>query len=88
MDQKYKIDISELKDSEKAKEIGAFLERRLGVKPIVKKKEIKIALPEGSVPRRELKAILKRALHYAGIREEFRLLSEAISSFKIKKRGD
>ena len=88
IEREYTVDVSDLKDSEKVEELGAFLEKRLGVKPLLAKKEIGISLPEDSeVPRKELKAILKRSLHSAGIKEEFRVLSDSATSFKIKKRG-
>ena len=88
MGQEYKIDISELKDLEKEVEgLGVFLEKRLGVKPLLGKKEISFSLPEASeVPRRELKAILKRGLHSEGINKDYRVLSETTTSYKIKKR--
>ena len=83
----YNIDVSELKDSEKVKELTAFLEKGLGVKSVLEGKEIKISVPEESnIPRKEVKAVLKRYLHSADIKEDFRVLSAPSPSFKIRKK--
>ena len=81
----YNIDISELKDSEKVEGLTAFLEKELGVKPLIEGKEIRITT-SNNVPRKEVKAVLKRYLHSADIKEEFRVLSAPSPSFKIRKK--
>lgn len=87
MGREYTVDVSDLKDSEVIEGLRAFLEKRLGVKPLLKKKEVRLSLPEGSeVPRREVKTILKKYLHSAGVKDDFRVLSWTTASFKIKKR--
>jgi hypothetical protein len=81
----YTIDVSELKESEKVEGLTAFLEKELGVKPFIEGKEIRITTPE-NVPRKEVKAALKRYLHSASIKDEFRILSAPTPSFKIRKK--
>lgn len=89
MEREYTVDVSDLKDSEVVEGLRAFLEKRLGVKPLIEKKEVRFSLPEESeVPRKEVKAMLKRYLHSAGVKDAFRVLSWTTASFKIKKRGD
>jgi len=84
----YTIDASEFKESEKIEELRAFLDKSLGIKPVVSGKEITIPVPEDSkVPRKEVKAVLKRYLHSAGIKEEFRVLSAPSPSFKFRKKS-
>jgi len=84
----YTIDASELKESEKVEELSAFLEEALGVKPVVAGKEITVSLLEDSmVPRKEVKSVLKRYLHYAGVKEDFRVLSAPYPSFKFRKKS-
>jgi len=81
----YTIDISDLKDSEKVKGLTAFMEKELGVKSVLEGKEIRITISD-NVPRKEVKAVLKRYLHSADIKEEFRVLSAPSPSFKIRKK--
>jgi len=81
----YTIDVSELKDSEKVEGLSAFLEKELGIKAVVGAKEIRVTTPE-NVPRKEVKAVLKRYLHSAAIKEDFRILSAPSPSFKIRKK--
>ena len=84
----YTIDASDLKESEKVEELSAFLEEVLGIKPVVSGKEITVPIPEDSkLPRKEVKAVLKRYLHSAGIKEEFRVLSAPSPSFKFRKKS-
>ena len=81
----YTIDVSELKESEKIEALTAFLEKELGIKPTIEGKEIRITTSD-NVPRKEVKAVLKRYLHSANIKEEFRVLSAPSPSFKIRKK--
>jgi hypothetical protein len=83
----YTIDVSELKESEKIKGLTAFLEKELEVKSFLEGKEIKIFVPEErSLPKKEIKAVLKRYLHSAAIKDDFRILSAPSPSFKIRKK--
>jgi len=84
----YTIDASDLKESEKVEELSTFLEKSLGIKPVISGKEITVSLPENSkIPRKEVKAVLKRYLDSAGIKEDFRVLSAPSPSFKFRKKS-
>jgi len=84
----YMIDVSELKDSEKVEELRTYLERALGVKPVLTDKAIRIPVPEGSnLPKKDVKDVLKRYLHSAGIKGDYRILSAPAPAFKIRKKA-
>lgn len=88
MAKEYSINASDLKESERIEALAAFLEKRLKSKPINDNKVIKISFKEGSeIPKKDLRLLIKKFLHSAELEENFRLLSEALNTFTIRKRA-
>jgi len=84
------IDISELRDaySEEVKELEKFLKEKIKTKIDVADREI-IFKPEekGEVPQKDhLRVLLKKYLHKADLREEFRVIAGKENTLIVKRR--
>lgn len=82
------IEVSELRDKE-VKDLAKFLEGRVKAKVDIAGDEITINYEEerGKVlPKTYLRVLLRKFLHKAGLREQFRVISGRESVFIVKER--
>jgi len=84
------IDISELRaaESELIKELEDFLKERVKAKISVADREITLEPAEkGEMPSKDyLRVLLKKYLHRAELKEDFRVIAGKESTFMIKER--
>lgn len=85
------LDISELQkfDSDCVKELAEFLEGRLDGTVVAAKKEVKVEFEEGKETSRSfLRLLLRKFLHKANLKEDFRVISGGENSYIIKERKE
>jgi len=84
------IDISELRDAygEEAEELEKFLKDKIKAKIDVADREITLKPGEkGEIPRKDhLRVLLKKYLHKADLKEEFRVIAGKENTLIIKGR--
>ena len=85
------IDVSELRsyDGESVKALADFLESRLEGTVTLAKKEVTLAFEEGKEASRScLRLLLRKFLHRADLKEDFRVISGGENVFTIKERKE
>lgn len=85
------IDVSELQsfDGESVKDLADFLEKRLDGTVTAAKKEITLEFEEGKEASRScLRLLLRKFLHRADLKEDFRVISGGENVFTIKERKE
>ncbi len=85
------IDVSELRsyDGESVKALADFLEGRLEGTVTLAKKEVTLAFEEGKEASRScLRLLLRKFLHRADLKEDFRVISGGENVFTIKERKE
>jgi hypothetical protein len=85
------IDVSELRsfDGESVKVLAEFLENRLEGTVIATKKEVTLEFEEGKEASRScLRLLLRKFLHKADLKEDFRVISGGENVFTIKERKE
>ena len=85
------IDVSELQsfDGESVKDLADFLEKRLDGTVTVAKKEVTLDFEEGKEASRScLRLLLRKFLHRADLKEDFRVISGGENVFTIKERKE
>jgi hypothetical protein len=85
------IDVSELQsfDGESVKDLADFLEKRLDGTVTVAKKEVTLDFEEGKETSRScLRLLLRKFLHRADLKEDFRVISGGENVFTIKERKE
>ena len=83
------VDVSELRsfDGESVKDLASFLEKRLDGTVSVAKKEVNLEFEEGKEASRScLRLLLRKFLHRADLKEDFRVISGGENSFIIKEK--
>lgn len=82
------IEISELRNKykERIKELGEFLEGKLGVKIDVSEREVKVESEGGALSRAYLRVLLRKFLHKQKLKEDFRVISGPEGALVIKER--
>jgi hypothetical protein len=83
------IEVSELRDFDDAciKELTDFLEEKLEGKIASSKKEVTLEFEEGKeTSRSNMRLVLRKFLHRANLREEFRVISGGENSFIMKEK--
>jgi hypothetical protein len=85
------IDVSELQrfEGESVKDLADFLEKRLDGTVSVAKKEVTLDFEEGKEASRScLRLLLRKFLHKADLKEDFRVISGGENVFTIKERKE
>jgi hypothetical protein len=85
------IDVSELRsfEGESVKDLADFLEKRLDGTVTVAKKEVTLEFEEGKEASRScLRLLLRKFLHRADLKEDFRVISGGENVFTIKERKE
>ena len=85
------IDVSELRsyDGESVKELADFLDKRLDGTVTAAKKEVTLEFEEGKEASRScLRLLLRKFLHKADLKEDFRVISGGENAFTIKERKE
>ena len=85
------VDISELRsfDSDCITELTDFLEERLEGTVVTAKKEVTLEFEEGKeAPRSRLRLLLRKFLHRAYLKEDFRIISGGENSFIMKEKKE
>lgn len=83
------IDVSEVADydDDAIKELTAFLEEKLDASVSSSKKEVTISFAEGNEASRScMRLLLKKFLHRAALREDFRVLSGDEDGWLLKEK--
>ena len=83
------VEVSELRsfDADCVKELGDFLEKKLDGTVVPAKKEVTLEFEEGKeVSRSRLRLLLRKFLHRADLKEDFRVISGGENSFIIKEK--
>jgi len=83
------VDVSELRsfDGESVKDLASFLEKRLDRTVVLAKKEVTLEFEEGKEASRScLRLLLRKFLHRADLKEDFRVISGGENSFIIKEK--
>ena len=83
------VDVSELGrfDSDCIKELADFLEKRLEGTVVPAKKEVTLEFEEGKeASRSSLRLLLRKFLHRADLKMDFRVISGGENSFIIKEK--
>ena len=83
------VNVSELQsfDSESVKSLADFLEGRLEGTVVLAKKEVTLEFEEGKEASRScLRLLLRKFLHRADLKEDFRVISGGENSFIIKEK--
>jgi hypothetical protein len=83
------VNVSELQNFEgdAVQELVDFLESKLESKIVSSKKEVTLAFEEGKEATRScLRLLLKKFLHRAALREDFRVISGGENSFILKEK--
>ena len=83
------IDVSELRnfDDTCVKELEDFLKKRLEGNVVAAKKEVTLEFEEGKESSRSsVRLILRKYLHRAGLREDFRVISGGENIFIMKEK--
>ena len=85
------IDVSELRsfDGESVKALADFLESRLDGAVVLAKKEVTLEFEEGKEASRScLRLLLRKFLHKAELKEDFRVISGGENLFVMKERKE
>ncbi len=85
------VDVSELRsfDDDCIKELTDFLEKRLDGTVVPAKKEVTLEFEEGKEASRScLRLLLRKFLHRADLKEDFRVISGGENSFIIKEKKE
>jgi len=85
------VNVSELQsfDGESVKELTDFLEGRIEGTVLSTKKEVTIEFEEGKEASRSfLRLLLRKYLHRANLKEDFRVISGGEDSFVMKERKE
>ncbi len=85
------VDVSELRsfDGESVKDLASFLESRLDGTVTAAKKEVTLEFEEGKEASRScLRLLLRKFLHRADLKEDFRVISGGENSFIIKEKKE
>ena len=85
------IDVSEIRSFDDAcvKELTAFLEEKLDGTVTSTKKEVTVAFEDGKEASRScMRMILKKFLHKAALREDFRVISGGENSYILKEKKE
>ena len=83
------VNVSDLQNFEgnAVQELVDFLESKLESKIVSSKKEVTLEFEEGKVATRScLRLLLKKFLHRAALREDFRVISGGENSFILKEK--
>ena len=83
------VNVSELRsfDDDCIKELSDFLEGRIEGTVVAAKKEITLEFEEGKEASRScLRMLLRKYLHKANLREEFRVISGGENSYIVKEK--
>jgi len=82
------VEISELSSryKERVKELAEFLESKLGLKIDVSDREVRVASEKRAVSRGYMRVLLRKFLHRADLKEEFRVVSGPEGALVIKER--
>jgi len=84
------IDVSDLRgqDAKKVKELAEFLKDKVDMEVKAAENEVVLSSKKGeeAPTRRYLRVLIRKFLHRAELREEFRLISAKEGTFKIKRR--
>lgn len=85
------LDVSELKsfDDDCIKELADFLEERLDGTVVAAKKEVTVEFEEGKEASRScLRVLLRKFLHKARLKHDFRVISGGENSFILKEKKE
>ena len=85
------VDVSELRnfDDDCIKELADFLEKRLDGTVVTAKKEVTLEFEEGKEASRScLRLLLRKFLHRADLKMDFRVISGGENSFIIKEKKE
>ena len=85
------IDVSEIRSFDDAcvKELTVFLEEKLDGTVTSTKKEVTVAFEDGKEASRScMRMILKKFLHKAALREDFRVISGGENSYILKEKKE
>ena len=85
------VDVSELQsfDSDCLKELTDFLGERLEGTVVASKKEVTLEFEEGKeASRSRLRLLLRKFLHRAYLKEDFRIISGGENSFVMKEKKE
>ena len=85
------VDVSELRsfDDDCIKVLADFLEGRLDATVVLAKKEVTLEFEEGKEASRScLRLLLRKFLHRADLKEDFRVISGGENSFVMKERKE
>ena len=85
------VDVSELQsfDSDCVKELTDFLGERLEINVVASKKEVTLEFEEGKkASRSRLRLLLRKFLHRAYLKEDFRIISGGENSFVMKEKKE
>ena len=85
------VDVSELQsfDSESVKDLADFLGGRLDATVVPAKKEVTLEFEEGKEASRScLRLLLRKFLHRADLKEDFRVISGGENTFIVKERKE
>ena len=85
------IDVSEIRsfDSDCVKELADFLKGRLEGTVVVAKGEVSLDFEEGKEASRScLRLLLRKFLHRADLREDFRVISGGENKFVLKEKKE
>ena len=85
------VDVSELRsfDGESVKDLASFLEGRLDGTVTAAKKEVTLEFEEGKEASRScLRLLLRKFLHRADLKEDFRVISGGENTFIIKEKKE
>jgi hypothetical protein len=85
------VNVSELQsfDGESVNELAKFLEKRLDGTVTASKKEVTLGFEEGKEASRScLRLLLKKFLHQADLKLDFKVISGGENAFTIKERKE
>lgn len=85
------VEVSELQsyDGQSVKDLVSFLEKRLDGTVSVAKKEVTLEFEEGKEASRScLRLLLRKFLHRADLKEDFRVISGGENIFIMKERKE
>lgn len=85
------LDVSELQsfDDDCIKELADFLEERLDGTVVAAKKEVTVEFEEGKEASRScLRVLLRKFLHKARLKHDFRVISGGENSFILKEKKE
>ncbi len=85
------VNVSELRsfDDDSIKELSDFLEGHIEATVVVAKKEVTLEFEEGkAASRSRLRMLLRKFLHKANLREDFRVISGGENSYIMKEKKE